>query len=217
MSVLSAAQPSAVTLCCLLRRRHASRPRCGVKADHFVADPLRIGTEGKQDASRGISLLADEAEQEVLGVDVILSEVLRLTQRPLERILRFWRERDRSGRGLIAPTDRLHDSVTHPICRDAKRFQHVGAETALLADQPEQEVLGTYVLVLELASGLIRLDDRLAGAVCESLEQDRSIARHERVGPVHQPPNTARGYCGRSIRFDLAGSRYRLPAPSVAG
>lgn len=181
---MSAAPPGAVTACCLLRRRHASRPRCGVKADHFVADPLRIGTEGKQDASRGISLLADEAEQEVFGVDVVLSEVLRLTQRPLERILRFWRERDRSGRcGLIAPTDHLHDSVTHPIYSDAKRFQHVGAGTALLADQPEQEVLGTDVLVLELVSGRIRLDDRLAGAVCESLEQDRSIARHERVGP----------------------------------
>jgi hypothetical protein len=188
---MSAAQPSAVTVCCLLRRRHASRPRCGVKADHFVADPLRIGTEGKQDASRGTSLLADEAEQEVLGVDMVLSEILRLTQRPLERILRFWRERDRSGRrGLIAPTDHLHDSVTHPICRDAKRLQHVGAGTAVLADQPEQEVLGPYVLMPELVSGLIRLDDRLAGAVCESLEQDRASHATNASDPFisHPPP-----------------------------
>jgi hypothetical protein len=45
-----------------------------------------------------------------------------------------------------------------------------GGETLLLADEPEQDVLGADVVVLEGSGFLLREDDHLACSLCESLE-----------------------------------------------
>src|SRR5205823_1959588 len=66
----------------------------GKHADDLVADLLGVGVEVEEDPSRDALVLADEAEQDVLGADVVVAEGERLAQRKLEHLLRARRERD---------------------------------------------------------------------------------------------------------------------------
>src|SRR5207253_2126545 len=56
-------------------------------ADDLVADLLRVGVEIEQDACCDALVLAHEAEQDVLGADVVVAQAQRLAQRELENLL----------------------------------------------------------------------------------------------------------------------------------
>src|SRR4029079_861847 len=85
-----------------LRRRgeHTRRPlpeppqrRVASLAQRQAAYPLRIGPETVEDAVRDPRVLASEAEQDVLGLDLLAPESARLAERELEHLLAAWRER----------------------------------------------------------------------------------------------------------------------------
>ncbi len=59
----------------------------GEHADDLVADLLGVGVEVEQDARRDALVLAHEAEQDVLGADVVVAEAQRLAQGELEHLL----------------------------------------------------------------------------------------------------------------------------------
>ena len=59
----------------------ARRPLvAGQQLDDLLADPRQIGAELDEDLSCDAFALADEAEQDVLGADVVVAELQRLTQ-----------------------------------------------------------------------------------------------------------------------------------------
>src|SRR5215211_6565785 len=53
----------------------------GQHPDHLVADLVRVGVEVEQDARRDALVLAHQAEQDVLGADVVVAQRQRLSQR----------------------------------------------------------------------------------------------------------------------------------------
>ena len=61
--------------------------------------------------------------------------------------------------------------------RDAERLERLGGDALALVDQPEQDVLGADVVVVEEASLLLRQDDDSAGPVGEPFEQGASPRR----------------------------------------
>ena len=142
----------------------------GQHADDLVADLLRVGVEVEQDARGDALVLAHEAEQDVLGADVVVAERERLAQRQLEHLLRARRERDLAGGDLLAGADDPHDLRADALDRDVERLEHARGKTFLLAEEPEQDVLGPDVVVLEDASLFLGEDDHLAGPLCEALE-----------------------------------------------
>ena len=142
----------------------------GQHADDLVADLLGVGVEVEQDARRDALVLAHQAEQDVLGADVVVAEAERLAQGQLEHLLGARRERDLPGGDLLAGADDAHDLRAHALDGDVEALEHAGCETLLLAQQPEQDVLGADVVVLERPRLLLREDDHLAGAFCESLK-----------------------------------------------
>jgi hypothetical protein len=75
------------------RRRPAAPARAGEHADDLVADLLGVGVEVEQDPRGDALVLADEAEQDVLGADVVVTQRERFAQRELEHLLRARRER----------------------------------------------------------------------------------------------------------------------------
>src|SRR5262249_2282444 len=81
----------------------------GEHADDLVADLLGVGVEVEEDARGNAFVLADEAEQNVLGADVVVTEAERFAQRELEHLLRARRERDLAGRDLVALPDDARD------------------------------------------------------------------------------------------------------------
>src|SRR5262249_32058329 len=121
----------------------------GEHPDDLVPDLLRVRVEVEQDARRDALVLADEPEQDVLGADVVVAERQRLAERQLEHLLRPRRERDLTRGALVALADDPRDLRAHLFDRDVERLEHTSRETLFLAQQPEQDVLGADVVVLE--------------------------------------------------------------------
>ena len=155
------------------RRAAAAAARAGQHADDLVADLLGVGVEVEQDAGGDALVLAHEPEQDVLGADVVVAEAERLAQRELEHLLGARRERDLAGGDLLAGADDAHDLAADALDRDVEALEHPRGEPLLLAQQPEQDVLGADVVVLERPGLLLGEDDHLAGPLCESLEHLR--------------------------------------------
>ena len=157
----------------------------GEHADDLVADLLGVGVEVEQDAGGDALVLAHEPEQDVLGADVVVAERERLAQRELEHLLGARRERDLPGGDLLAGADDAHDLGAHALHGDVEALQHAGREALLLTQQPEQDVLGADVVVLERPRLFLRENDNLAGPFCESLEHFwwRPSCQSGRCGP----------------------------------
>ena len=120
---------------------------------------------------RGDALaLADEAEEDVLGADVVVAELQRLAQRQLEHLLGARREGDVTRRRRAALADDLLDLGAHGLERDAERLERLGGDALALVDQAEQDVLGADVVVVEQARFFLRQDDHSAGSVGEAFE-----------------------------------------------
>ena len=143
----------------------------GEHADDLVADLLGVGVEVEQDARGDALVLAHEPEQDVLGADVVVAERERLAQRQLEDLLGARRERDLPRRHLVALADDAGDLRAHLLDRDVERLEHARGEALLLAQEPEQDVLGADVVVLERPGLVLGEDDDLASPFGEAFEQ----------------------------------------------
>ncbi len=150
--------------------------------DDLLAHAAEIGAELDEHLRGDALALADQAEQDVLGADVVVAELQRLAQRELEHLLGARRERDVArGRGP-ALTDDLLDLAAHGLERDAERLEGLGRDAFALVDQPEQDVLGADVVVVEQPRFLLGEDDDAAGPVGESFEQGLPPGRSPPAG-----------------------------------
>ena len=152
----------------------------GEHADDLVADLLGVGVEVEQDPRGDAFVLAHEPEQDVLGADVVVAERERLAQRELEHLLRARRERDLPARDLVALADDPRDLRAHLLDGDVERLEHARGETFLFAQQPEQDVLGADVVVLQRPGLVLCENDDLAGSLRESLEHLDPLCRRRR-------------------------------------
>ena len=205
----------------------AAAAGAGQHPDDLVADLLRVGVEVEQDAGGDALVLAHEAEQDVLGADVVVAEAERFAQRQLEHLLGARRERDLAGGDLLAGADDPHDLRAHALDGDVERLEHAGRKTLLLAQQAEQDVLGADVVVLELPGLFLGEDDDLAGSLCKSLEQvgyllPRTPVEFDAVRGSPRPPGCRYGrtiqlrkvlplFFGRCALLDQPPDRIRAP------
>ena len=138
--------------------------------DDLLAHPVQVGAELDQHLGGHAVALADEAEQDVLGADVVVAELQRLTQRKLKHLLGPGRERDMPGRRLLALADDLLDLLPHSVQADAQRLQCLGRYTFTLMDEAEQDVLGADVVVIEHPGFFLRQDNNPPRSVGKPLE-----------------------------------------------
>src|SRR4029078_2949022 len=117
----------------------------------------------------------DEAEQDVLGADVVVAEAQRLAQRELEHLLRARGERDLAGRDLVALAADAGHLGANLLDGDVERLEHARGEPFLLAQQPEQDVLSSDVVVLARSRLALRTNDDLASSLGESFEHGPSF------------------------------------------
>ena len=172
--------------------RARAAPGAGEHADDLVADLLGVGVEVEQDARRDTLVLAHEAEQDVLGADVVVAERERLAQRQLEDLLGTRGERDLARRDLIALADDARHLGTHLLDRDFEGIEYARGETFLFAQQPEQDVLRADVVVLERAGLVLCKDDDLARSLCETL-------KHKVLRTLPEAPRRTPGTPGAAL------------------
>src|SRR5581483_12014044 len=186
----------------------------GQHPDDLVADLLGVGVEVEQDAGGDALVLADEAEQDVLGADVVVAETQGLAQRQLEDLLGARRERDLARRDLVALADDPRDLGPDLLDGDVQGLEHACGEPLLLTQEPEQDVLGPDVVVLESASLVLGEDDDLARSFCEPLEHWwKGIVPKGSGVPACRK---GRGPAG-AVRSELAGARLRQGRLRPAG
>ena len=169
--------------------------RAGEHADDLVADLLGVRVEVEQDARGDALVLANEAEQDVLGADVVVTQREGLAQGELEHLLRTRREGDLPRGHLLAGTDDPDDLSAHALDGDVQGFENPSGKTLLLAEEAEEDVLGPDVVVLERPRLLLGEDDHLTCSLCESLEH----------GLGSFLPTSARLALGRSVVLGWVG------------
>ena len=111
----------------------------------------------------------------MLGADVVMAEAQRLAERQLQNLLRARRERDLAGGDFLPGSDDPHNLGTNAVDRDLQRLKHACGQALLLAEQPQQNVLGPDVIVLERPGFFLRQHHNLAGSLCKSLEHMLSL------------------------------------------
>ncbi len=97
--------------------------------------------------------------------------------RARRHLLGAWGERDPVARGRLAGADDPFDLRSDSIDVELEAREHAGGNTVLLEQQPEQEVLGADVVVLEPSCLVLCEDDRLPSAFGEAAEETRAALR----------------------------------------
>ena len=161
------------------RRRVALALVAGQQLNDLLPNAVEVGPELDQHLGSDTLALANESQQDVLGADVVVAELQRLTKRQLENLLRARGERNVPGRRLLALADDLLDLTANCLERDAEALQRLRRDALTLVDQPQQDVLGADVVVVEHPGFFLSQDDYPPRAVGESLEH---VAPHRAVG-----------------------------------
>ena len=125
--------------------------------------------------SAGRAVLANEAEQDVLGTDVVMAQRQRLPKRQLQHLLRARREGNLARRDLLARADDPDNLGAHTLHGDVQGLEDPRGEALLLTEETKEDVLGPDVIVLERPRLLLREDDHETGAFRELLEHVLSV------------------------------------------
>jgi hypothetical protein len=94
------------------------RVAAGDQPNDLLPDPVQVRAQPDQHLGGHALALADQAKQDVLGSDVVMTELMCLTQRQLEHLLGPGSERDVPGRRLLSPADDLLDLLAHRLQAD---------------------------------------------------------------------------------------------------
>ncbi len=141
---------------------------------HLLADQVQVSAQVGEHPGRHAFTFTDQAEQDVLGADVVVAELQRLAQRELEHLLRTRRERNMAARGFLSPADNLLDLLPYGGQADPERFQGLGRHALAFLNQAEQDVLGADVVVVESPGLVLGQDHDPARPVGEPLEHVRA-------------------------------------------
>ena len=128
---------------------------CPRKVEDLLAHVFQLQAEVHQHLGGHAFLLAQQAEQQVFGADVVVVEVAGLLDRVLDDLL------GPRGLGQLAHRDHVRAALDELLDLEAdlaqvdvEVLQDVGGDAAAFLDQAEQDVLGADVLVVE-ALGLL--------------------------------------------------------------
>ncbi len=130
----------------------------------------------------------------MLGADVVVTELLRLTQRKLQHLLGARGKGDMPGRRLLPLADNLLDLLAHGLETDPQGFQGLRRHAFTLVDEAQQDVLGADVVVIEHPGFFLSQDHNPPRPVGKPLEHIvlRTASKHwpptRRLGGAAQPP-----------------------------
>ena len=137
----------------------------GQQLDDLLAHPVEVRAELDQHLCRHTFPFPDQAEQNVFSADVVVPELQSLPQRQLENLFGPGGKWDVTAGGLLALADDLFHLGAHGFQGDAHRLQGLRRHAFTFVNQPEQDVLGADVVVVEHARFFLGQHDDPAGTV----------------------------------------------------
>ena len=135
------------------RLLHPRQRRLLVEELHDVlADGVQAHPLFHEDRSRHGALLAQDAEQQMLGADVVVQQPIRFLRRKLQNPLGFGAERDLDrGRDLLAEDRTSFDFLPDILERQMRARKNPAGEPLAFPDQAEEKVLRLDGNAAELA------------------------------------------------------------------
>ena len=143
------------------------------------ANLVEADAERLEHAGGDALAFADQAEQQVLGADVVVVQSARFVDRQLDDLLGARRQADVAGDGAIAAADDELDRAADFVELDAEIAEHLGGNAFALANEAEQQVLGADVVVVEALRLLLRKLQDFARPLGEFIE----AISHVRISP----------------------------------
>ena len=120
--------------------------------DNILAHGVQAHPLFHQDGGRDRALLAQDAEQQVLGADVVVQQAIGLFGRELEHALGFRAERDlHRGGDLLPEHGAPFDFLADVLERQVRARKNPARQALAFADQAEQEMLGLNRNATQLA------------------------------------------------------------------
>jgi hypothetical protein len=115
----------------------------------FGADLIEGDAKAFEDAGGDAFTFADEAEEEVLGADVVVAKAAGFVDGELDDLLGARCETDLAHDSAVATADDELDGGANLVELDAEVGEHFGGYALAFADEAEEEVLGAYVVVVK--------------------------------------------------------------------
>ena len=161
-------------------------------ADDLVADLVEVDAERLEDAGGDPLALADQAEEQVLGADVVVAEAARLVDRQLDDALRARRQPDLADDRPVAAADDELDRGPDLGQLDVHVLEDARGDAFALADEAQEQVLRADVVVVEPLRLVLSEGQDLARPIRELVE---AIHRVERLFPSRAPADAALRPC----------------------
>src|SRR5262249_5436378 len=181
--------------------------------ERLLSDLVEPRAQGFQDLRGNRLPFLHDAEEEMLGPDVVVPELTRFLGRQLQHPLGLRSERNLAEcQGLGESGQGPLDFALDGLEAKPQALENRGGDPLAVADQPEQDVLGPYEVVAEPAGFLSGEDDDASRALGESLEHVVSS-----TPGILAPGNQAMRPLGRSMPGALANSRASLYMAVTAG
>ena len=144
--------------------------RLGQDADDLVADLVEIDAQRLEDAGGDALAFAHEAQEQVLGADVVVAQPPGLVDGQLDDPLGARRQADLADDRTIAAADDELDGGADLGQLDVHVLEHPRGDALALAHEPEQEVLRPDVVVVEPLRLVLSERQDLARAIGELVE-----------------------------------------------
>ena len=133
----------------------------------FLARAVGVDVQVVEDTGRHTLALPHEAEEDVLGADVVVAQRQRFAQRQFEHLLGPRREGDLALRLVVALAHDAGDFSADLFQADFEGAKHPRGHAVGLAQEPEEEMLRADVVVAEHPRLFLGQDDHLARSLCE--------------------------------------------------
>ena len=138
------------------------------EGERLLAHLVEPGAEGLEDLGGDRLPLLHEAEEQVLGADIVVAELARLLDGELQHALGLGRERHLAERERLREAGQraLHLRL-HRLQTETEPLQHRRRDSLAVPDEPEQHVLRADEVVPEPACFLSSQDDDPSRALGE--------------------------------------------------
>ena len=157
--------------------------RLAQHADHLGAHLGEINAEVFQDPGSDALTFADQAQQQVLGADVVVTQLAGFLQGQLENTFGPGGEGDLHGHEAGAPADDLLDFHPGILEVDPHGLEDLGGHAGALTDQTQQDLLRANEVVSQAAGLFLGQHDHLDGLLGKPLEHGQSLVQ---VHPTYQ-------------------------------
>ena len=152
------------------RRRLWLLLRLSQDASRLAAHSFEVHAKALEHTSGDAFTLADKAEQHVLCADVGMVEAARFVDGEFDHLLRARGETNLATTLLVTAADDEFDGRANFVQLHAEVRQHLRCHAVALADESEQQVLGTDVIVVEALGFLLSERQNTPGSFGELIE-----------------------------------------------